>query len=74
MDALIPLLILAAKKATEEAREEKSVSSSVVPHTGVTMSAVGASIVSGIGLAGLSACLPFCRLQHVRLPGWQVSG
>ena len=58
MDALIPLLILAAKKAAEEAREEKSVSSSVVPHIGVTMSAVGASIVSGIGLAGLSAFLP----------------
>lgn len=58
MDALIPLLILAAKKAAEEAREEKSVSSSVVPHIGATVSAVGASIVSGIGLAGLSAFLP----------------
>ena len=58
MDALIPLLILAAKKAAEEAREEKSVSSSVVPHIGATVSAVGASVVSGIGLAGLSAFLP----------------
>ena len=58
MDALTPLLILAAKKAAEEAREEKSVSSSVVPHIGATVSAVGASIVSGIGLAGLSAFLP----------------
>lgn len=69
MDALIPLLILAAKKATEEAREEKSVSSSVVPHTGVTMSAVGASIVSGIGLAGLSAFLPAAACAAAGLAG-----
>ena len=58
MDALTPLLILAAKKAAEEAREEKSVSSSVVPHIGATVSAVGASVVSGIGLAGLPVFLP----------------
>lgn len=53
MDALTPLLILAAKKAAEEAGQEKYNSSSAIPHIGVTLSAVGASIVSGIGLAGL---------------------
>ena len=58
MDALTPLLILAAKKAAEEARQEKAVSSSAIPQIGATVSAVGASLVSGIGLAGLSVFLP----------------
>ena len=69
MDALTPLLILAAKKAAEEAREEKSVSSLVVPHIGVTMSAVGAPIVSGIGLTGLSAFLPTAACTVAALAG-----
>ena len=69
MDALTPLLILAAKKAAEEAREEKSVSSLVVPHIGVTMSAVGAPIVSGIGLTGLSAFLPAAACTVAALAG-----
>ena len=69
MDALIPLLILAAKKAAEEAREEKSVSSSVVPHIGATVSAVGASVVSGIGLAGLPVFLPAAACAAAGLAG-----
>ena len=44
-----------------------SVSSSVVPHIGTTVSAVGASIVSGIGLAGLSAFLPAAACAAVGL-------
>ena len=58
MDALTPLLILTAKKAAEEARQENSESSYAIPQIGATVSAVGASLVSGIGLAGLSAFLP----------------
>ena len=72
MDPLTPLLVLAAKKATEEAEQEKAISTSADSRIGLSLPAAGAAIGTTIGAACLSGFLPAiaCAAIGVATGSW----